>query len=103
MTLDVKPFLPCTHYGFDDHHPDDFCMYAGCEVCGSNDHSTSRHNRLIYIKGGVLTSQSSESSVGLSCNTCGSTVHSTIDHRDFEHFKRDERLQVAKAKEPTKK
>nr|GEZ00140.1 retrovirus-related Pol polyprotein from transposon TNT 1-94 [Tanacetum cinerariifolium] len=49
---------------------------------------------------GVLvdSSQSSESSVGVSFNTYGSTVHSTTDHNDFKHFKRGMRIQATKAR-----
>ncbi|GJU25318.1 hypothetical protein Tco_1163939 [Tanacetum coccineum] len=66
---------------------------------------SSKHNCVILVKGGVLaeSSQSSESSIGVSCNTCESNVHSTTDHNDFEHFKRGEKIQSTKAKEPTKK
>ncbi|GKA94203.1 hypothetical protein Tco_0816189 [Tanacetum coccineum] len=73
----AKPFPPCTH-------------------CG--------HNRVIQIRGGVLakSSQSNESSIGVKCNTCGSTVHSTSDHNEFDHFKRGEKIQAAKDREPTK-
>ncbi|GJV09443.1 hypothetical protein Tco_1347099 [Tanacetum coccineum] len=65
----------------------------------------TRHIRVIYVRGSVFaeSSQSSESSVGLSCNTYGSTVHSTTDNSDFEHFERGERVHTVKAKEPTKK
>ncbi|GKE06553.1 hypothetical protein Tco_1398571, partial [Tanacetum coccineum] len=47
------------------------------------------HNRVIHVRGGVLveSSQSSESSIGVSFTTCGSNVHSTTGHNDFEHFK----------------
>nr|GEU97058.1 hypothetical protein [Tanacetum cinerariifolium] len=101
----TKPYPPCTHYGFNDHYPDDCRNYSECEMCGSYDHFTSEHNRVTQIRGGVLaeSSQSSESSIGVSCTTCGSSVHSTTDHNDFEHFKRGEKLQATKAKEPTKK
>ncbi|GJV57013.1 hypothetical protein Tco_1458018 [Tanacetum coccineum] len=77
----AKPFSPCTHYGFNDHKPGNCRNYIECEICGSYDHSTSGHNRVIHIKGGVLaeSSQSSESSIGVKCNTCGSTIHSTTD------------------------
>ncbi|GKC14732.1 hypothetical protein Tco_1011514 [Tanacetum coccineum] len=101
----AKPFPPCTHYGFNDHIPDDCRNYPECEICGSYDHSILGHNRVIQIRSGVLTesSQSNESSIGVKCNTCGSTVHSTFDHNNFDHFKRGEKIQAAKAKEPTKK
>ncbi|GKA00810.1 retrovirus-related pol polyprotein from transposon TNT 1-94 [Tanacetum coccineum] len=100
----AKPFPPCTHCGFNDHIPDDCRNYPECGICGSYDHSTSGHNRVIQIRGGVLaeSSQSNESSIGVKCNTCGSTVHSTSDHNEFDHFKRGEKIQAAKAREPTK-
>ncbi|GJV37796.1 retrovirus-related pol polyprotein from transposon TNT 1-94 [Tanacetum coccineum] len=100
-----KPFPPCTHYGFNDHRPDDCTNYPECEICGSYDHSTSGHNRIIQIKGGVLveSSQSNESPIGLKCNTCGRSIHSTTDHNEFDHFKRGEKIQDAKAMKHTKK
>ncbi|GJR32111.1 retrovirus-related pol polyprotein from transposon TNT 1-94 [Tanacetum coccineum] len=88
----AKPYPPCTHCGINDHHPDNYRNYTECEICGSYDHFTSGHNRVIHVKGegGVLTesSQPSESSIDVSCTTCGRNVHSTTDHNDFEHFKR---------------
>ncbi|GJU61454.1 retrovirus-related pol polyprotein from transposon TNT 1-94 [Tanacetum coccineum] len=86
-----KPFPPCTHYGFNDHIPDDCRNYQECEICGSYNHSTSGHNHVIQIRGGVLaeSSQSNESLIGVNCNTCGSIVHFTTDHNEFDHFKRD--------------
>nr|GEV65006.1 hypothetical protein [Tanacetum cinerariifolium] len=70
---------------------DDCRNYPECEICGSYDHETSGHNRVIYIRGGVLaeSSQSNESSIKVKCNTCGSTVHFTSDHNEFDHFKRE--------------
>ncbi|GKC26570.1 hypothetical protein Tco_1033864, partial [Tanacetum coccineum] len=67
---------------------------------GSNDHDTSGHNVVIYVRRGVLAklSMSNESSTGLSYNMCGSIVQSTFDHTEFDHFKRGERLQAAKSK-----
>nr|GEV79878.1 retrovirus-related Pol polyprotein from transposon TNT 1-94 [Tanacetum cinerariifolium] len=65
---------------------------------------SSRHNRVIHVKGGVLVKsfQFSESSVGVRCTTCGSNVHSATDHNDLEHFKRGEKNQATKAREPKK-
>ncbi|GKE18007.1 retrovirus-related pol polyprotein from transposon TNT 1-94 [Tanacetum coccineum] len=62
----LKPFLTCTHCGGTDHRPDDCRNYPECEIYGSYDHSTSGHNRVIHISGGVLaeSSQSRESSIG---------------------------------------
>nr|GEV08036.1 hypothetical protein [Tanacetum cinerariifolium] len=34
----AKPFPPYTHYGFNDHTPDDYRNYPECEICGSYDH-----------------------------------------------------------------
>ncbi|GJS92658.1 retrovirus-related pol polyprotein from transposon TNT 1-94 [Tanacetum coccineum] len=100
----AKPFSPCTHRYFNDHMPDDCRNYLECEIYGSYDYSTLGHNRVIQIKGGVLakSSQSNESSIGLKCNTCGSTVHFTSDYNEFDHFKRGEKIQAAKASEPPK-
>ncbi|GJS41442.1 hypothetical protein Tco_0566485 [Tanacetum coccineum] len=49
----AKPFLPCTHYGFNNHRPDDCRNYPECEICRSYDHFTSGHNHVIHIRGGV--------------------------------------------------
>ncbi|GKC04002.1 hypothetical protein Tco_0995612 [Tanacetum coccineum] len=57
--------------------------FPPCTHCGFNDHLP-------------------DDCLGVSCNSCRSIVHSTTDHRDFDHFKRGEKLQAAKAKEPTK-
>ncbi|GJY98033.1 retrovirus-related pol polyprotein from transposon TNT 1-94 [Tanacetum coccineum] len=48
----AKPFPPCTYYGFNDQQPDDYHNYPECAIYGSYDHSTSRHNRVILVKGG---------------------------------------------------
>ncbi|GJZ03481.1 hypothetical protein Tco_0536756 [Tanacetum coccineum] len=87
----AKPFPPCTHCSFNDHIHDDCRNYPECGICGSYDHSTSGHNRVIQIRVGVLavSSQSNESSIGVKCNTCGSIIHSTTDHNKFDHFKRE--------------
>ncbi|GJT36995.1 retrovirus-related pol polyprotein from transposon TNT 1-94 [Tanacetum coccineum] len=47
----AKPFPPCTHCGVNDHRPDDCRNYPECEICGSYDHFTSGHNRVIQIRG----------------------------------------------------
>nr|GEU75759.1 hypothetical protein [Tanacetum cinerariifolium] len=85
----AKPFLPCIRYGLNDHRPDDYRNYPECEIYKSYNHSTSGHNHVIHIRGGVLveSSQSNESSIGVKCNTCGITVHSTSDHNEFDHLK----------------
>nr|GEU36447.1 retrovirus-related Pol polyprotein from transposon TNT 1-94 [Tanacetum cinerariifolium] len=91
QTNQGKPYPPCTHCGFNDHHIDDCRNYPECEICESYDHFISRHNHVIHDKGGVLaeSSQSSESSIGVSCTTYECNVHSTTDNNDYEHFKRE--------------
>nr|GEX31482.1 retrovirus-related Pol polyprotein from transposon TNT 1-94 [Tanacetum cinerariifolium] len=54
----AKPFPPCTHYCFNDYIPDDCRNYHECDICGSYDHFTSGHNRVIHIKGGILVESS---------------------------------------------
>nr|GEU65945.1 retrovirus-related Pol polyprotein from transposon TNT 1-94 [Tanacetum cinerariifolium] len=49
------------------------------------------------------SSQSSESSIGVSCTTCESNVHSTTDHNNSEHFKRGEKIQAKRSRESTKR
>ncbi|GKC07722.1 retrovirus-related pol polyprotein from transposon TNT 1-94 [Tanacetum coccineum] len=101
----TKPFPPYTHCGFNDYRPDDCRNYPKFEIYRSYNHFTLGHNHVIQIRGGVLaeSSQSNESSIGVKYDTCGSTVHFTTDHNEFDHFKRCEKIQVAKAREPTKK
>nr|GEZ37582.1 hypothetical protein [Tanacetum cinerariifolium] len=87
----AKPFPPFTHYGFNDHRPDDYRNYPEYGIYGSYDHSTSGYNPVIHIRGGVLaeSSQSDDSSIGVKCNIRGSIIHSTTNHNEFDHFKRD--------------
>nr|GEU51953.1 hypothetical protein [Tanacetum cinerariifolium] len=54
----AKPFPPCTHYSFSDRRPDDCRNYPECEICGSCDHFTLGHNRVIYIRRGMLAESS---------------------------------------------
>nr|GEU62415.1 hypothetical protein [Tanacetum cinerariifolium] len=101
----ANPFPPCTHYGFNDHTPDNCKNYHECEICRSYDHFTLKHNHVIHIRERMLaeSSQSSESSIGVKYNTYRSTVHFTTDHNEFDHFKTGEKIQATKAREPTKK
>nr|GEU43839.1 hypothetical protein [Tanacetum cinerariifolium] len=90
LKVKAKPFPQCTHCGFNNHRPNYCRNYPECKIYRSYDHSTSRHNHVIHIRGGVLaeSSQLNESSFGVKCNTCDSTLHSTSDHNEFDHFKR---------------
>ncbi|GJT55996.1 hypothetical protein Tco_0991050 [Tanacetum coccineum] len=51
----AKPLPPCTHCGFNDYIPDDCRNYPECGIYGSYDHSTSGHNRVIQIRGGLTS------------------------------------------------
>ncbi|GJR88240.1 retrovirus-related pol polyprotein from transposon TNT 1-94 [Tanacetum coccineum] len=101
----AKPFLPYTHYGFNDHRLGDYSNYPKCKICGSYDHFTLGYNHVIQNRGGLLAEspQSNDSLIRVKCDTCGSTVYSTSDHNEFDHFKRGEKIQAVKAREPTKK
>ncbi|GJS01253.1 retrovirus-related pol polyprotein from transposon TNT 1-94 [Tanacetum coccineum] len=44
----AKPYSPCTHYGFNDHHLNNCRNYLECEICGNYDHFTSGYNRVIH-------------------------------------------------------
>ncbi|GJY60869.1 retrovirus-related pol polyprotein from transposon TNT 1-94 [Tanacetum coccineum] len=51
----AKPFLPCTHCGFNDHRPNDCrnfpeCETMECNTCGSTVHSTTDHNEFDHFK-----------------------------------------------------
>ncbi|GJW12239.1 hypothetical protein Tco_1578066 [Tanacetum coccineum] len=54
----AKPFPPCTQCGFNDYRHDDCRNYPECEIYRSYDHSTSGHNHVIQIRGGVLPESS---------------------------------------------
>nr|GEU98993.1 retrovirus-related Pol polyprotein from transposon TNT 1-94 [Tanacetum cinerariifolium] len=86
-----------------DHSPRERPSLGTMKYTKPETQKYSRHNRVILVRGGVLaeSSQSNDSSIGISCTTCGSNVHSTTDHNDFEHFKRGEKIQATKAREPT--
>ncbi|GKD18726.1 retrovirus-related pol polyprotein from transposon TNT 1-94 [Tanacetum coccineum] len=88
-------FPPCIHCGFSDHLSDDCVNYPICDICGSYDHDTHGHNRIISLRRGIKPRNPQH--VMKSCETCGSTFHTTTDHNDIEWFKRGEELQAKKA------
>ncbi|GKE08158.1 retrovirus-related pol polyprotein from transposon TNT 1-94, partial [Tanacetum coccineum] len=89
-------FPPCIHCGFNDHLSDDCVNYPICDICGSYDHDTHGHNRIISLRRGIKPRNSQH--VMKSCETCGSTFHTTTDHNDIEWFRRGEELPAKKAK-----
>ncbi|GKD79344.1 hypothetical protein Tco_1341965, partial [Tanacetum coccineum] len=75
-------FPPCIHYGFSDHLSDDCVNYPIYDICGSYDHDTHGHNRIIYLKRKIKPRNPQRV---IKCyETCGSTVDTTIDHNDIE-------------------
>ncbi|GKC34706.1 hypothetical protein Tco_1047090, partial [Tanacetum coccineum] len=93
------PFPSCIYCGYNDHQFDDFIYYPICEICGSYDHDTHGHNRIISLRRGIKPRNLRH--ITKNCETCGSNVHTTFDHNDIEWFKKREALQAKKA-EPFK-
>ncbi|GJR66228.1 hypothetical protein Tco_0012293 [Tanacetum coccineum] len=85
-------FPSCIHYGYNDHHSNDCLYYLTCEICGSYDHGTHGHNRIISLRRGI--NPRNPQHVTKNCETCGSNVHTTSDHNDIEWFRKRETLQA---------
>ncbi|PWA80314.1 hypothetical protein CTI12_AA197830 [Artemisia annua] len=102
----VVPLKPCTHCGFNDHHPVDCLMYPCCDICGDPSHNASGHDKVIKARRGLTSNvpQTPESSSSSKCTTCGSKVHSTSDHESMNKFKKSLRPKPTKkwkhAREP---
>ncbi|GJY70088.1 hypothetical protein Tco_0473070 [Tanacetum coccineum] len=79
-----------------DHLSNDCVNYPICDICGSYDHDTHGHNKIISLRRGI-NPRNPQHAIK-SCETCGSTVHTTTDHNDNEWFRRGEALQAKKAK-----
>nr|GEW32502.1 retrovirus-related Pol polyprotein from transposon TNT 1-94 [Tanacetum cinerariifolium] len=79
-------FSPCIHYGFSDHLSNDCVNYPICDICGSYEHDTYGHNKIISLRRGIKPRNPQH--VIKSYETCGSTVHTTNDHNDIEWFRR---------------
>nr|GEX57605.1 hypothetical protein [Tanacetum cinerariifolium] len=90
------PFPFCIHRGYDDHQSDDCVYYPTCELCGSYDHDTHGHNRIISLRREIKPRNPQH--VIKNCKTCGRNVHTTIDHNDIEWFRKREALQAKKTK-----
>ncbi|GKE75485.1 hypothetical protein Tco_1537526, partial [Tanacetum coccineum] len=88
-------FSPCTHYGFSDHLSDDCVNYSIYDICGSYDHDTYGHNRIISLRRGIKPRNPHH--VMKSYETYGSIVHTITGHNDMEWFRRGEALQAKKA------
>ncbi|GJT03427.1 hypothetical protein Tco_0824596 [Tanacetum coccineum] len=86
------PFPFCIHYGYNDHKYDDCVYYPICEICGSYDHDTHGHNRIIALRRGIKPRNSQH--VIKNCETYGRNVHTTSDHNNIEWFRKREALQA---------
>ncbi|GJX28647.1 putative reverse transcriptase domain-containing protein [Tanacetum coccineum] len=84
------PFPSCIHCGYNDHKSDDCVYYPICEICGSYDHDTHGHNRIISLRRGIKPRNPRH--VIKNCKTCGSNVHTISDHNDIEWFRKREAL-----------
>ncbi|GJU75443.1 hypothetical protein Tco_1272513 [Tanacetum coccineum] len=80
---------------YNDHRSDDCVYYPICEICGSYDHDTHGHNKIISLRKGIKPRNPQH--VIKNCETCGSNVHTTSDHNDIEWFRKREALQAKKA------
>ncbi|GJS03782.1 hypothetical protein Tco_0320290 [Tanacetum coccineum] len=89
------PFPSCIHCRYNDHQSDDCVYYPICLICGSYDHDTHGHNRIISLRRGI---KPSPQHITKNYETCGSNVHTTSDHNNIEWFKNREALQAKKAK-----
>ncbi|GKA28301.1 retrovirus-related pol polyprotein from transposon TNT 1-94 [Tanacetum coccineum] len=88
-------FPPCIHYGSIDHLSNKCLYYPICKLCGSYDHNTNGHNRIISLEREINLRNPQQAFKR--CEACGSSNHTTTDHYDIELFKRGEALQAKKA------
>ncbi|GKE20406.1 hypothetical protein Tco_1431918 [Tanacetum coccineum] len=88
-------FPSCIHCGYNDHHSNDCIYYPTCEICGSYNHNTHGHNRIISLRRGI--NPRNPQHVTKNCETCGSNVHTTSDHNAIEWFRKRETLQAKNA------
>ncbi|GKD36561.1 hypothetical protein Tco_1252070, partial [Tanacetum coccineum] len=93
-------FLPCTHYGSMDHIFDDCLYYPICRICGSYDHETNGHNKIISLERKI--NPRNPQHPFKRCEVCGSSIHTITDHYDIEWFKKGEALQAKKAEDQKK-
>ncbi|GKD12353.1 hypothetical protein Tco_1196760 [Tanacetum coccineum] len=88
-------FPSCIHCGYNDLKFDDCVYYPLCEVCGSYDHDTYGHYRIIFLRRGIKPKNTQH--VTQNCETYGSNVHTTSDRNDIEWFRKRGAFQAKKA------
>ncbi|GKE41215.1 hypothetical protein Tco_1464620 [Tanacetum coccineum] len=88
-------FLHCIHCSTIDHLSNKCLYYPICKLCGSYDHDTNGHNRIISLEREI--NPRNPQHAFKRCEACGSSNHTTTRHYDIEWLKRGEALQDKKA------
>ncbi|GJR92470.1 retrovirus-related pol polyprotein from transposon TNT 1-94 [Tanacetum coccineum] len=89
-------FPPCIHCGCTDHLSNECLYYPICGLCGSYNHDTNGHNRIISLEREI--NPRNPPHTFKRCEACGSSTHTTTDRYDIEWFKRGKAFQAKKAK-----
>ncbi|GKA94021.1 retrovirus-related pol polyprotein from transposon TNT 1-94 [Tanacetum coccineum] len=89
-------FPPCMHCGCIDHLSNECLYYTVYGLCGSYDHDTNSHNKIISLEREI--NPRNPQHAFKRCEACGSSTHTTTDHYNIEWFKRGEAIQAKKAK-----
>ncbi|GJY93122.1 hypothetical protein Tco_0508904 [Tanacetum coccineum] len=71
-------------------------IHNNSKLCGSYDHDTNGHNRIISLKREI--NPRNPQHAFKRCEACDSSTHTITDHYDIKWFKRGEALQAKKAK-----
>ncbi|GJY96288.1 retrovirus-related pol polyprotein from transposon TNT 1-94 [Tanacetum coccineum] len=87
-------FPPCIHCGGIDHLSNECLYYPIYGLCGSYDHDTNGHNRIISLDREINLRNPQHAFKR--CETYGSQTHTITGHYDIEWFKRGEALQAKK-------
>ncbi|GKC32761.1 hypothetical protein Tco_1040055, partial [Tanacetum coccineum] len=77
-----------------DHLSNECLYYPICGLCGSYNHDTNGHNRIISREREI--NPRNPQHAFKRCEVYGSSTHTTTDHYDIEWFKRGEALQAKK-------
>ncbi|GKB36713.1 retrovirus-related pol polyprotein from transposon TNT 1-94 [Tanacetum coccineum] len=94
--LSKRFFPPCIYCGCIDHLSNKCLYYPIYGLCGSYDHDTDGHNRIISLERDI--NPRNPPHTFKRCEAYGSSTHTTTDHYDNEWFIRGEAFQTKKAK-----
>ncbi|GKD57845.1 hypothetical protein Tco_1291232, partial [Tanacetum coccineum] len=84
----VIPFPSCIPCRYNDHQSDDCVYYPRCELCGSYDHDTQNHNKIISLRRGIKPRNPQH--VTKHYETCCSNAYTITGHIDIEWFRKRE-------------